>query len=252
MLSRLDADRSELMELAEFAELVDEIHRDALRGATRKAATLRADLHARDEEIDRLRTDAAGLDALETRHVTDAAALRAERAIGEALGAAEIRAAFECSEELRAALTTLGLDPSEQQAATLLQKYDTGGNGLLEQAGFAALVADHRHELLEGLAQERVELRAELARGAAVPVDVRMAFERFDAHQDGMLDAEELRGALQACVEASHESGALRAALESRDKFSDLVGALRRVQSQAMASELGSLRAQLEKTPAYQ
>ena len=45
-------------------------------------------------------------------------------------------------------------------------------------------------------------------------------------------------------VYCTHRSGLMELA-----EFSDLVGALRKAQSHAMASELGSLRAQLGKPP---
>ena len=353
VLRRFDAGHSTKMELEEFAELVDEIHRESLKGAVREVANLRgeidrlrggggggghggghgdgqgdgqsgrnvaADIRAAFERFDTNKSgkldfkelrgaltamglevgqeraaailqeyDADGsglmelnefeqlvasqrglsLKALQMRHATDretsAAALQYERAIGEALGAADVRAAFERFDtnksgtldpkELRGALKTVGLDPTEQQAAALLKKYDQRGNGTLTPPEFAALVAAYRRVRLDGLGVENAKLRAQLARGtSSVPMDVQASFERYDAARSGTLDAKELRAALKA-LGLDLSSKATATQLQKHDangngltepaEFGALVGALRATPLELLTTELAAARAQL-------
>ena len=91
--------------------------------------------------------------------------------------------------ELRNAFASLSIDCTTAEAVTVLQAYDTSGNGLLDLHEFASLA-------------ERLGLSSQPARLPApqhsAPLDSRVAaaFRRFDRNGSGSLDYRELRSAM--------------------------------------------------------
>ena len=145
-------------------------------------------------------------------------------ASGQPFSDAEVCAAFDRFDanrsgrldhsELRGALRAFDLDVGSEQSISILQQYDTDGNGLMDVAEFGRLVV--RLDELNGLDRSRATpTTAHTAHAAASPItaivaghmvggsrwsdsDVRAAFDRFDANRSGRLDHSELRGALRA------------------------------------------------------
>ena len=233
LLQDYDRDGNGLMDIGEFADLVSSV-----RGVN--------------------------LHSLKSRYQKSEKTLQAEAAIGAALGARDIRAAFDRFDanksgkldykELRGALKTVGLEPSEQQAAALLGKYDKDGTGLLEVHEFAELVSAFRRVRLEGLAAENTALRAEAGKQQPVAPEVRAAFERHDASRSGKLDVRALREALQVVgLDLSAHSAAQLLQRFDRDKsgmielgeFAALTAALRAAQLEQVTKELAQAKTQL-------
>ena len=284
LLSRLDRERERSgqgVELGEFAELVGQLRRAAATAAAgggvgvpshQGVAALTQALAARDGEIAQLKRALQSHGQLAHSSVSHEVQQAFGRFDTHRSGRLDVR-------ELHAALQAVGLDASSGGAAALVAQHERGRAAALELVEFSTLVeqlramqrstaaaelAALRGELgakereLKALRRELEAARAALGQSRRVPDDVRAAFERFDANRNGKLDFRELRAALAAAgLDASSAEAAQLIGRHDRDgsglmelaEFSDLVGALRRAQSQAMASELGSLRAQLAKPP---
>lgn len=92
--------------------------------------------------------------------------------------------------ELMPALIWLGFEASEEQAALLVRRYDANSSGLLDLSEFAELVS---------------QLRAWQQLSTGVPVvsvvtmrEIKATFDVFDADGSGLIDLDELKGAMRA------------------------------------------------------
>ena len=117
--------------------------------------------------------------------------------------------------ELSRALQKLGVSADRQQTEVVLAKYDVDRSGAIELAEFAKLVADlsdyynasARQQAERAEEARRTELEKQKAAAAAaaarraelaaVPPEVRGAFERCDLDGSGAIDALELHRAFK-------------------------------------------------------
>ena len=131
LLNKYDANRNGVLELEEFARLVEAMRRRGIEMAAREATKyswVAADIRAAFERYDRNKSGKLDYS------------------------------------ELRSALKECGLDPSVEYAKELLNKYDANKNGLLELEEFAQLVEAMRRRGTDLAQSELARLRAEIAR----------------------------------------------------------------------------------------
>jgi Ca2+-binding EF-hand superfamily protein len=92
--------------------------------------------------------------------------------------------------ELMPALIWLGFEASEEQAALLVRRYDANSSGLLDLSEFAELVSQWRawQQLSTG-----VPVVSEVTKR-----EIKATFDVFDADGSGLIDVDELKGAMRA------------------------------------------------------